>query len=95
MLGNSIFANGGIDALRNTVVQVAEFTSADSNYGHRVLALLLLEGAIDVLTTNWDTCIERGGLPDGGGPRTGYRGYGGGIEERSVAGTLVNASAQP
>lgn len=56
--------DGGIDALRNTVVQVAEFTSADSNYGHKVLALLLLEGAIDVLTTNWDDCIERGCRPE-------------------------------
>ncbi len=51
---------GGEDALRQAIVKLAEFTTADPSYGHRVLALLLLEGAIDVLTTNWDDCIERG-----------------------------------
>lgn len=51
---------GGEEALRETAVQVAEFTTASPNYGHKVLAYLLLEGVIDVLTTNWDNCIERG-----------------------------------
>lgn len=55
---------GGLPALRETVVKVVEFTTATPNYGHRALALLLLEGAAKVLTTNWDDCIERGGQPE-------------------------------
>lgn len=51
----------GDEALRFTAVQVAEFTTATPTYGHRVLALLLLEGIVDALTTNWDDCVERGG----------------------------------
>lgn len=51
----------GEEALRLTAVRVAEFTTATPTYGHRVLALLLLEGVLDVLTTNWDNCVERGG----------------------------------
>lgn len=54
---------GGEEALRLTAVEVAEFTTAAPTCGHVTLALMLLEGVIDVLTTNWDNCIERGGLP--------------------------------
>ena len=53
--------DNGEDALRFTAAQVAEFTTAKPTYGHRVLALLLLEGIVDALTTNWDDCVERGG----------------------------------
>lgn len=52
--------NGGEEALLQATVRVAEFTTATPTYGHRVLATLLLEGVLDVLTTNWDDCIERG-----------------------------------
>lgn len=55
---------GGLPALRETVVNVVEFTTAAPNYGHQALALLLLEGAVKLLTTNWDDCIERGGQPE-------------------------------
>jgi len=55
---------GGLPALRETVVNVVEFTTAVPNYGHQALALLLLEGLVKVLTTNWDDCIERGGQPE-------------------------------
>jgi len=51
----------GEEALRLTAAGVAEFTTATPTYGHKILALLLLEGMADVLTTNWDDCIERGG----------------------------------
>lgn len=51
---------GGGDALRQTAAHAAEFRTAAPSYGHRVIAYLALEGVIDVLTTNWDTCIERG-----------------------------------
>lgn len=50
---------GGEDALRQTSARSANFRSATPGYAHRVLAHLMLEGAIDVLTTNWDSCIER------------------------------------
>lgn len=55
---------GGLPALRETVANVVEFTTAAPNYGHKALALLLLEGCVKVLTTNWDDCIERGGHPE-------------------------------
>lgn len=55
---------GGGDALRQTAAKSAEFRSATPSYGHRVIAQLLLEGVVEVLTTNWDDCIERGGVPD-------------------------------
>ena len=51
---------GGENALRQTSAIAANFKSAKPGYAHRVLAHLMLEGAIDVLTTNWDNCIERG-----------------------------------
>lgn len=51
---------GGEEALRQTSARSANFKSAKPGYAHRVLAHLMLEGAIDVLTTNWDNCIERG-----------------------------------
>jgi hypothetical protein len=51
---------GGIAALRQTSAIAADFRTAKPGYAHRVLAHLMLEGAIDVLTTNWDNCIERG-----------------------------------
>ena len=52
---------GGSDAMRAIVVRSAEFIKATPNYGHEVLATLLLEGFLAVLTTNWDNCIERAG----------------------------------
>ncbi len=55
---------GGLDALKRVVVSVVEFTSAEPNYGHRLLAALVLEGVATALTTNWDDCIERGCQPD-------------------------------
>ncbi|MEV4990304.1 SIR2 family protein [Pseudarthrobacter sp. LMD1-1-1.1] len=51
---------GGESALRQTSAIAANFKSAKPGHAHRILAHLLLEGAIDVLTTNWDNCIERG-----------------------------------
>jgi len=50
----------GEDALRQTSAKSADFNTAKPGYAHKVLAHLMLEGAIDVLTTNWDNCIERG-----------------------------------
>ena len=47
--------------MRRTAVAAAGFTSAQPNFGHEILALLLLEGVVVVITTNWDDCIERAG----------------------------------
>ncbi len=55
---------GGEEALRLTAVEAAEFTTAAPTYGHAVLAALLLEGVLDVLTTNWDNCVERGAVSE-------------------------------
>lgn len=52
--------DGGESALLQAIVRVAEFTTAPPNYAHRLLSVLMLEGILDILTTNWDTCIERG-----------------------------------
>ena len=47
--------------VRRTAVSVADFTSAPPNFGHEILALMILEGGVVVITTNWDDCIERAG----------------------------------
>lgn len=52
-------AVGGEPALLQVSSRAADFQSATPGYAHRILAHLMLEGVIDVLTTNWDTCIER------------------------------------
>ena len=52
---------GGVDLIRRIAASVADFTSARPNFSHEVLALLLLEGMVVVITTNWDDCIERAG----------------------------------
>jgi hypothetical protein len=51
---------GGRELLQEALIELAEFGEADVNYAHRALALLMTEGAVHVLTTNWDDCIERG-----------------------------------
>ncbi len=43
----------------NTILQMADFKTAIPNFGHLALALLMAETNIQILSTNWDTCIER------------------------------------
>jgi hypothetical protein len=50
----------GVALLHQTILLAADFTSATPGYAHQALGLLLAEGASTVLTTNYDTCIERG-----------------------------------
>lgn len=50
---------GGLGLLKQRTVRAADFTTAEPSYGHVALGLLLLEGVLSVLTTNWDDCIER------------------------------------
>ena len=49
----------GQGIVQQAVCQLADFTTAEPGFSHHVLAFLLLEGAIQLFTTNWDTCIER------------------------------------
>jgi hypothetical protein len=52
---------GGVfDAFQELAVAGANFCDAPPNFGHRVLAVLLREGASAVFTVNWDRCIEHG-----------------------------------
>jgi hypothetical protein len=53
----------GLAYLKSIILRVAELTGARINYAHEVLALLICEGAIVVIETNYDDCIERGALP--------------------------------
>ena len=56
-------AAGGLEPLQHEVVQLADFDQASPNHGHRVLALLLAEGAArTLLLWNWDNCVERAAL---------------------------------
>jgi hypothetical protein len=54
----------GSDLLRQTILAVADFLGADFNYAHAVMALLLCEGVVTVIETNYDDCIERAAQPE-------------------------------
>ena len=49
----------GQDIVQQAVCQLAAFTTAEPGFSHHILAFLLLDGGIQLFTTNWDTCIER------------------------------------
>lgn len=50
---------GGLEAVQRIAVQVARFDSARPNRAHVLLGLLVAEGAVTLLLTNWDDCVER------------------------------------
>ncbi len=54
----------GLEALQYEVLELAPFETATPNYGHQLLGLLLAEGALTVLSWNWDNCIERVAPPE-------------------------------
>lgn len=54
----------GPHVLRETILRVADLLEAPFNYGHRVVALLICEGAVTALETNYDDCIERAAQPE-------------------------------
>ena len=56
---------GGAGLLQTALSAAADFTTAPPNYGHHALALLLLEGAVECIVTNYDDCVERGCPPCG------------------------------
>lgn len=51
----------GLELVRRTSLEAADFTTAAPNHGHKTLAMLLLEGLVTALSWNWDTCVERSG----------------------------------
>ncbi len=51
--------DGGRALLQALLPKIDRFTSAKPNFSHHVLAALALEGAISIVSTNWDNCIER------------------------------------
>lgn len=54
----------GSRLLRQAVAKVARFDSAEFNYAHAAIALLLCEGVATVLETNYDDCVERAAFPE-------------------------------
>jgi len=58
-VSDAAVANGGLLVVQQIVVDVAPFASAVPSLAHRSIALLLLEGVAAILSTNWDTCVER------------------------------------
>lgn len=50
--------------LQRSICEAFDLTVAEPNFAHRVLAWLLLEGAVVVATANYDTCIERAAAPE-------------------------------
>jgi hypothetical protein len=42
-----------------TILDSANFRTAMPNYAHYAISLLMAEAGVSVLSTNWDTCIER------------------------------------
>jgi hypothetical protein len=57
-----IAASQSVDALqivKRTILNSFDFKTADPNYAHLIVALLMAEADVHVLSSNWDTCIER------------------------------------
>lgn len=50
-----------LEQLRHQAADAIDFVNALPNYGHEAVALLLREGAVEVLTVNWDCGIESAG----------------------------------
>jgi len=50
---------GGRDALQRLALALAPFDVVTPGPQHELLALLVCEGGIRLLLTNWDTCVER------------------------------------
>jgi len=45
--------------LQKIILELFDFKTAPPNYAHRCISLLMAEGKLKVMTTNWDNCIER------------------------------------
>ena len=51
---------GDLDAFRELALAGADFCGSPPNFSHRVMAVLLREGASTVFAANWDRCLENG-----------------------------------
>ena len=49
---------GGEDLIQQLLREVADFAEAEPNPAHMALALLILEGAVEGISLNWDCCVE-------------------------------------
>ena len=49
----------GLAAVQRAVLELAPFSTAHPQEEHELLALLVAEGALRLLLTNWDDCVER------------------------------------
>lgn len=58
-VSDAAVAVGSLSAVQEIAVDVAPFLSAVPSSTHHSLAVLLLEGVAAVMSTNWDTCVER------------------------------------
>jgi len=45
--------------VQKAILDSFDFKTARPNYAHQYIAILMAEGAVKTMTTNWDTCIER------------------------------------
>jgi hypothetical protein len=54
----------GLRLLKDSILRVADFIGARCTYAHAALGLLVCEGTVTVLETNYDNCIERAALPE-------------------------------
>ncbi len=50
---------GGLEAVQRVVLQLAPFGAVKAQEAHLLLALLVAEGVVRLLLTNWDDCVER------------------------------------
>jgi len=50
-----------LDELKRSAADAANFRNMEPNYGHEILALLMREGIIQVVSANWDCAIEIAG----------------------------------
>ena len=50
---------GGGDLLQGMLRQAAAWLTATPDFGHKALAVLVAEGLVHLVLTNWDDCVER------------------------------------
>jgi len=51
-------SDDALNIVRSTILNRFDFRTAAPNYAHKALALLASESIVQVMSTNWDTCIE-------------------------------------
>lgn len=59
-----------LSLVRDAIISSTKFLTAEPNYGHHAISLLLIEGISMALTTNWDNCLERSAMTQYGAVAT-------------------------